>query len=675
MNKKQLVLIFAIFLLVFTFAIVSSEEGCCQNLKNGASCQRTTQDQCASTIVPTSCDSFTSCALGTCIDEDKGECMPNTPRSVCETEGGFWDPASKSDIPMCQNGCCLFGEYASFSTQTECKQLASVYGVDVNFRSDITNEFSCYNMAHPDVEGACIISGNETASDCKRTTRESCISSGGTFREGFLCTAPELATDCAKSDKTECKNDRVYFTDSCGNLANVYDESMFSKVPEKWTEKMEDYWTKIQSPSCSLSPGSSSCGDCSYIAGSVCKDYKSGNKNMPPKPVYGDKVCASLSCYYDSDGDKKDEIYKHGESWCAVSEGVYSDLNVSNQSLSYTNPKIEVENSKYSLYNLPGSRYYKLMCMDGEVIVEPCRDFRNEVCLQSDMGVGTENFKVAQCQVNTWRDCLAYIDQEICENSFFCKWVPGYRFDGQVVTSESERRNSKYQGSCVPSFSPGFDFWEPGNDGEAICSMGSVQENVVYETNLFTKRATFEDNPLCDLSINDDAVERCFESCYAIPGYGLEAPNSGGYAGVNDGTYLDVEDLLNAHLGLNNALPSKFESFCISDRRGYYCEGKTGEVGGNDAKCADTNTRIPIFLTHQEWVNSIKDRARALGDCGYKPGAYVDISDVDKELETVTALFQILKQDQSLKKNTSIEKIYWGDFEYIPGGELGGFRQ
>ena len=572
MKKINFIFIFALLFLVFTLSFVYSAEGCCERLKNGAWCQATTSDKCTTTVAPTSCSSFSPCILGTCIDEDKGDCMPNTPKNLCLSKGGFWDSLPRSEISRCQNGCCLFGEYASFVTQTECKQLAYVYGVEITFRADVTEEFSCYALTSPDVKGACVNSNNESGISCSLTTKEGCLSEGGDFQEEYLCTAPELSTDCAKTDKTVCKDDKVYFTDTCGNLANVYDEKMYSKDPNKWTEEMEDYWTKIQEPICVVNPRDSSCGDCSYIAGSVCKDYKTGQKNMPAKkPVYGDKTCSNLNCHYDSDNDGTDEIYQHGESWCAHSEGVYPGINVSEDGLNFSNPSIAVENAKYFEYNIPGSRYYRLMCIDGEVIVEPCRDFRNEVCLQSDMGENTGEFKVAQCRINLWRDCFNLTKQEDCESNMFCKWIPGYRFDGKIVTSPDDR-NMDEQCSCIPSFSPGFNFWEAGNEGSALCSLASIQENVVYETLVLTKRDKFKDNPLCDVSNDNDAVQRCFGSCYAIPGYGLEAPIEGGYSGINDGDYIDLDKLIALHSGANNALDKKLERYCISDRRGYYCE-------------------------------------------------------------------------------------------------------
>ena len=674
MKKRILFFICISLLLVSTFGIVSAEEGCCETLKNGAWCQRTTQDQCETTIAPTSCDSYTPCTLGTCIDENKGSCMPNTPKNLCEAEGGLWNDLPKDEISVCQNGCCLFGEYASFTTQTECKQLATVYSVDVNFRQDVTDEFTCYDMASLGTLGACVSDENQTTRDCAFTTKEACLASGKEFYENFLCTAPELATNCAKTGNTICKDDKVYFIDSCGNLANVYDESMYSKNPNEWNAQIQDYWTKVQEPSCTLNPGSSACGDCSYVDGTICREHRAGKKGMPNKPEYGDNVCAELSCYYDTDGDGEEETYQHGESWCAQSKGVYPGINVTNQTSAFREPNFEKKNSNTNKYNLPGSRFYRLMCMDGEVIIEPCKDFRNEVCVQSDMGLEAEEFKVAQCWVNTWRDCFSYLDEPLCEKSIFCDWVPGYRFDGQIVTTDKDR-NQDEQGSCVPAFAPGFDFWgseSTGNvseeeiSGGSICSsLGNVQETASFETHIFIKRDNFMDNPTCDLNSNNDAVQRCFQGgCYAIPGYGLISPEED-YFGFGDGNYIDLDTLFKVHTG-QGGLSSTFENYCISDREGYYCPEKTGEVKGNEAKCADTKAgQLPIFLTHEEWIESISTRARALGDCGYKPGTFVSIKEISKELEIVTVLFQKLGQKGQLKGNNSVERIYEGNFEYV----------
>ena len=119
-----------------------------------------------------------------------------------------------------------------------------------------------------------------------------------------------------------------------------------------------------------------------------------------------------MSCEYDG------EEYEHGETWCASQQG--------------TND------------NLPGSRYFRMVCYNGDVSVEPCADFRQETCIESDI----EGFSTAACRVNKWRDCVAQTNKKDCENK--------------------DRRDCKWVDGCVPDAAPGFDFWNSGGDAEEI---------------------------------------------------------------------------------------------------------------------------------------------------------------------------------------------------------------
>ena len=139
MNKKILVLIFAIFFSVIGAGIFVNAV-CCEKTTKGAWCQDVAdQKDCASSLraAPTSCSSTIYCQLGTCIDVDKGSCTGNTPKVRCETEGGIWDAKPKDEIPMCGNGCCILEDKVAFVTNTECKQLASDYGFNVQFKAQL----------------------------------------------------------------------------------------------------------------------------------------------------------------------------------------------------------------------------------------------------------------------------------------------------------------------------------------------------------------------------------------------------------------------------------------------------------------------------------------------------------------------------------------------------------
>ena len=248
------------------------------------------------------------------------------------------------------------------------------------------------------------------------------------FYPDKLCSAENLNTICGATEKTTCVDgeDEVYFIDSCGNLANIYDATKI---------KDTNYWNDVKgkAESCDYdesNAGDSSCGNCDYFLGSTCKKYKRGES---VKPSYGDNICKDLNCVYEG------KTYQHGETWCANAKGTKS--------------------------NSPGSRYSRLVCYNNEVTVEPCADYRQEICLQSSIG----NFKTAACRVNRWQDCTSQSSQKNCENSDRrdCKWI-----------SAEHNNNNKV---CVPLYAPGFDFWNSEGDASELCSKASATCTITYE--------------------------------------------------------------------------------------------------------------------------------------------------------------------------------------------------
>ncbi len=420
------------FLGIFLISFISAVEVsyCCEKTNDGAWCQNAPEEKCDDDYrkVPTSCEATSYCRLGCCYDSQEGTCMENTPQKVCEDSGGVWAENAECDIPQCSLGCCLIGDQAAFVTQTRCKRLSSIYGLEIDFRTNIQSEIECISSAASDVKGACVFE-KEFERTCLLLTKRECLemkagsASNVEFHEGYLCSAETLGTNCGPTKKTTCVEgrDEVYFVDSCGNLANIYDAT---KINDKI------YWSEIVSKAdgCGFqnsngNADSASCGNCDYYLGSTCKAYKTGQDT---KPTYGDNICRDLSCEYEG---KK---YQHGETWCADSSGVRN--------------------------NLPGSRYFRLVCYNGDVTVEPCADYRQEACLQSDIN----GFKTAACRVNMWQDCVSQDNEKDCENidKRDCKWI-----------------NSR----CVPNYAPGFDFWNTEGDAQSLCSIASATCIVKYE--------------------------------------------------------------------------------------------------------------------------------------------------------------------------------------------------
>ena len=434
MKSLPLLLIVSVLLVVVIPSITADSSFCAERTTFGAWCQNVPEDQVDSNYrsAPTSCEATSYCRSGTCYDSQEGICARNTPQVVCGEEDGVWSAEDPENLAQCQVGCCLIGNQAAFVTNQRCKRLSSVYSLEINFRTDIQNEIQCVLSTTSEVKGACVFE-KEFETNCKFITKDECLSLGESnisFHEDFLCTASELATVCARTDKTTCVDgrDEVFFIDSCGNLGNIYDASKVNNTA---------YWKEIVPKAESCNPGSanadsSTCGNCDYYLGSTCKEYKRGEDKA--RPQEGDNICRDLACYFEGHN------YKHGETWCADSKGVKD--------------------------NFPGSRHFRMVCYNGDVTVEPCADYRQGVCFESKIG----DFSTSACRANRWLDCKAQDLKKDCENTDRrdCNWIGG---DGI---------------QCVPEFAPGFNFWETTEVGEAedICSAASEECVVVYETSL-----------------------------------------------------------------------------------------------------------------------------------------------------------------------------------------------
>jgi hypothetical protein len=164
------------------------------------------------------------------------------------------------------------------------------------------------------------------------------------------------------------------------------------------------------------------------------------------RPTFGENICRDLACEYDG------KRFEHGETWCAEVEGV-SDVQKDEKP---TN--IEEE-------NLPGSRYFRMLCYNGDVTVEPCADFRQEICLESEVN----SFSAAACVVNRWQDCAQQTEKKDCENTDKrdCQWTKA----GHKV-------------KCSPKYPPGFDFWSLESQLEETCAQASSVCKVSYEKGL-----------------------------------------------------------------------------------------------------------------------------------------------------------------------------------------------
>lgn len=441
--------------------IVSAANYCCEQTNSGVWCQYTSSTNCNPDFQKASayCEATSYCKTGTCINQQEGTCMPST-KAVCDVDGGVWSEKSKSELPQCKNGCCQIGNSVSFVTQTACNRMSSLYGLEINFQASINTELSCLANANPNVKGACVYT-KDYVTKCGMTTKKECQDnakkttlSNVQFHEGYLCSAPELETICSKSQNTKCgEDDKVYFVDTCGNLANVYDSAKI---------KDENYWTKIQEPTCATendlgNKNSPSCGDCDFYSGSMCREKKIGEA-----VDFGNYLCKDLDCkdyrgkYSNSPtGYATASIYpRHGESWCATDE----------------------KDGGTSLS--PGATSFLLTCYNGEVN-EPyeCDETRQEVCEEIVVNPTTK-FKTSNCKVNEWGDCIFQNKSSDCLNVDVrdCNWIKLKDSNGYYFSSDNYLKNdddsSAPDGICVPKYQPGFT--PNGEGGTPSCGLAST---------------------------------------------------------------------------------------------------------------------------------------------------------------------------------------------------------
>jgi len=476
---------------------------CCERTTEGAWCVNDVESACdvGYNVAPTSCESTSYCRTGTCYESEEGICMANTPQRVCNDNGGTWDAREVEDVPQCQLGCCLIADQAAFVPLVRCKKLSTFFGVENNYRTDVADEVSCIALANAQDVGACVYE-REFERVCDFTTRAECgaedrvetldegeiaVSSGKTFYEDYLCSAEELSTSCARQTTTMCYRDDVYWVDSCGNRENVYSSDKARSWNNGRVLDADDV--------CPKNAGTgAACGNCDYLLGSRCaKDSGFGV----------DHYCQRTECI-DRNGDER----INGESWCVVGS----------------------ETSEGDGHSAVGSRYYREICSEGVVRVEPCADYRNEICIDGLTEISGGTFQTAACRVNRWQECNMQTEEDDCLNidQRDCRWVASVKGmalgDGAAI--------------CVPNFPPGLAFWEGGSATE-ICAQASASCTVVYEKGLL-------DGGDWDVEENGDCLDKAWAEqanavCTSLGDCGGAVNYAGaysddGYKWVQDGT-------------------------------------------------------------------------------------------------------------------------------------------
>ncbi len=498
----------------FVSAATSSALYCAEKTTSGLSCQNVPLSQVDKNYqyAQASCTLTPFCQSGTCVNA-QGLCSPSTQTACKSSDGGQFYSTSVSNTPECSYVCCLANEGASYTTQANCNNMKGTV------QTGITDEPSCLASSQPKSKGACIEDKADgrtcqflTNADCKKLNTGDTTT---TFYKDNLCSNPTLGTGCTPTGNTECLPlaDQVYFVDSCGNQANVYDASKFTSK----TKYDTNYWSYVAgtngvpSVDTTLNPStaieSATNGNCNYLYGSTCKQYDSSIDSAKLKP--GNKyVCRSVNCdsndplakiFYGTSGYGNSKRYPvNGESWCGT-----ETVDANGKAILKLGNNPGVTSSNFSDYdktgNLPGEVQVLFMCTNGQITTESY-DYRSKICNQATtavtkQGVST-NYYSARWVQNRWWSCYTQNTSANCLDTTQrdCQWINGASIlwsnnESLVVnsttgaaklinpTNDGNFLNDARQGAaCVPKYPPGFD---PSieatstSSGQNVCGFGT----------------------------------------------------------------------------------------------------------------------------------------------------------------------------------------------------------
>jgi len=433
---------------------------CCALTNSGAICQDILSTEvsriCSSSspISPTLCENDARCRVGCCIDDHFGTCSPMSTLGECHGDNVRFvadNPGDESCIDLqipdnaCVKGCCVLGDEAIFTTEQACRYMAGDRYNGDPFRSDIKTEYECLAQAETEEKGACVFTVEEEEGNrCRFISARQCVLDGGTSYQGKLCSNEELNTICEKTTDTTCVDgrDEIYFLDSCGNVGNIYDEAR-KDDPTYWNTVVSKVDT-CGSESENGNAESNSCGNCNRFLGSRCGESSSGTLQ-----------CLNMNC--PSSEQTGNRYRKNGESWCvydgAIGEG----------------------------RDTPGSRHWKRICIDGKVKIEPCQDYRGQICVQSEIeSENGDEFSVSSCKLNEAIECLSYNSRDGVEDSDESRasgvssMIQDCNSNEDCFVKTVDAADKFKFDMCVPKYPRGFDLAPDQRTlSQDLCSLAS----------------------------------------------------------------------------------------------------------------------------------------------------------------------------------------------------------
>ncbi len=453
-----------------------------------------------------------------CEETIQGNSCQNTQSTNCNPDLKI-TPTTCETTDFCEIGCCISPENGLCNKRTSKRDCEIEGGL---FESEALCQVNQCEL------GCCIL-GSET----KWTTEKNCEFEGNSQNNDI---PTEWLLDAEHNSEIKCKfsaekqnqgactydsNDEkrcAYETlEECvsrtGSQSNFFQDTLCSNSELGTVCKAKDHQACLENEediywfdSCNNKEDVAE--DCNILQGTYCQEDDSG------KPSCEDINCNNIG-------------RKHGESWCEY-DGRIGD------------GKDPV-----------GSRHEKHICYMGSERIEPCADYRNEICVQDNSAIDSGTFSQASCRANQWRNCLN-INQEsgkekitsACEKNPDCR-VKSINMGGSFAFTV-----------CVPGYPPGFDLinneannvlnddgtineqaYNTISPGAGICSMATKRCTTTWMVGLFcpgcidnckchTDYFTEEMNDFCT-SLGDCGGSINYVGEYTDSGYSVKSSGGG----------------------------------------------------------------------------------------------------------------------------------------------------
>jgi hypothetical protein len=561
----------------------------------------------------------------------------------------FFIPLSLAQ-PVEQKACCektKSGETCLYTEQSDC---------DLNYPAESSEcsqtSYCKIGCCHDSEEGSCY----------KSTPKAKCESFNGTFSNDEFCNVQEcqkgccvLGSQCSLNTQSKCLNTFTTYTDldmdwrlgfsedECINLCREEDKGCCVTQDNRYI-----YTSRSTCPTSTVQLEIDS--DIGFYKDTLCSSL---TDECEPQDH---KACVEDDVYYFDSCDNQEDLaedcdYEQG-TLCMLRDEEYTCASVDCDS-TYDNILVDTDGGSRKLgeswceydgqvgfgSDLVGSRHYRHMCINGEEITEPCKDFREEYCGQAKVtNTPRGSYYESACKSNRYQTCascntavpgapdyagLVKRDRECCQNNAVrdCAWLGSGEEDDifseeQVIDAQSsdfgdaQCKNIRTEVINCPS-----DPNNPDQDRDAVIDCSYIESH----------QESFPAGTPCDSEVKCETLKEVTEACANVA-KSKEAKEKGAGKGGKcvplvppgfafwEGSSQASEEGSTPNAGAGDSFCNAGSSTCTV----VYQKVKKGQFGS----CVRDECIQNCVCLEDSWVQSTNALCRTQGDCG----AYYNIA-------------------------------------------------